>query len=465
MINKRGMKIKKISLIVALFFACSSSLMALSFTYNYRGIDFKCKVNNNVATITSFNKDAAKVIIPAEVTNPKSNKTYAVSTVDLFDEGIVYKTTFVVLEKGITAIANACFQNFKDLQQVLIPSSVEVIEKKAFNAKRLPKFTMPSSISESDLSKGLAIYPKATEIEYDPIKDINIDDYIDNPSQVEINTDVVVHDDKPIEAKPGTSDIDFNIPRTNEKRENTFCIIIANENYVNKDTPKVKYAVQDGKTFYDYCLKTLGLPRENIKMLTNATYLKMKDQLKWLEKIANLYGNDANFIVYYAGHGVPDEKGNCKLVPVDVSINDVENGYSLKELYNLLGKITTKSALVLVDACFSGNDRGDTWAMNEEHRGITRKLKQESIGGNVVVMTAASNTETALAYNEKAHGLFSYFLMKKLQETKGNVTYGELFDYINKEVLRKSTVAMDKTQTPSVSYSGKIASTWKQLKF
>lgn len=157
MINKRGMKIKKISLVVALFFACSSSLMALSFTYSYLGIDFKCKVYYDIATITSFNKNAAKVVIPAEVRNPKNNKTYAVSTVDLYDEGIVYKTTFVVLEKGITAIANACFQNFKDLQQVLIPSSVEVIEKKAFNAKRLPKFTMPSSINEEDLIKGLAI--------------------------------------------------------------------------------------------------------------------------------------------------------------------------------------------------------------------------------------------------------------------------------------------------------------------
>lgn len=461
MINKRGMKIKKISLIVALFFACSSSLMAFSFTYNYLGIDFKCKVNDDLVTIKGFDKDAAIVRIPAEVINPKSNKTYTVSVVDLYDEGIIYKTTVVALDEGITTIGNDCFQNFKDLQEVYIPSSVEVIEKKAFNAKRLPKFNMPLSISEDDLSKGLAIYPNAPkEKSKQIIIDPNIYKSSPKPIIVVPNIDIVQK-----EIKPGTSDIDFDIPSTKEKRDNTFCFIIANENYVNKDTPKVKYAAQDGKTFYDYCLKTLGLPKDNIKMLTNATYLDMKAQLKQLENIASVYGNDANFIVYYAGHGVPDEKGNCKLVPVDVSINDVENGYSLKELYNLLGKITTKSALVLVDACFSGNDRGDTWAMNEEHRGITRKLKQESIGGNVVVMTAASNTETAWAYNEKAHGLFSYFLMKKLQETKGNVTYGELFDYVNKEVLRKSTVVMSKTQTPSVSYSSKIASTWKQLKF
>ena len=270
----------KISLIVAFIFACSSSLMALSFTYYYRGIEFKCKGYNDIATITSFSKDATKVVIPAEVTNPKNNKTYAVSTVDLYDEGIVYKTMSVALEKGITTIANSCFQNFKDLQQIYIPSSVVVIGKKAFHAKRLPKFTMPSSINEEDLIKGLAIYPKAIEVEYDPMKDIDLTDYIDDPS-VPTNTDVVVENDiVPIEAKPGTSDIDFNIPRTNEKRENTFCIIIANENYVNKDTPKVKYAAQDGKTFYDYCLKTLGLPKDNIKMLPNATVVLLKLKLK-----------------------------------------------------------------------------------------------------------------------------------------------------------------------------------------
>ena len=82
-----------------------------------------------------------------------------------------------------------------------------------------------------------------------------------------------------------------------------------------------------------------------------------------------------------------------------------------------------------------------------------------------MVLTAASGTETALSYDEKAHGLFSYYLMKKLQETKGNVTYGELYDYIKEEVMRKSIVAKGKKQTPSVTCSNKIIKNWKDLKF
>ena len=120
---------------------------------------------------------------------------------------------------------------------------------------------------------------------------------------------------------------------------------------------------------------------------------------------------------------------------------------------------------MLIDACFSGNDRQNVVALDETHRGIAPVVKQEAVTGNVVVLTAASGTETALAYEEQAHGLFSYFIMKKLQDTKGEVSYGELYDYVKKNVLRKSIVAKGKKQTPCVTVSPKMLNTWKNIKF
>lgn len=454
------------TLVLTLVVLFAMPAMAQKFTYNYRGIEFKCKVKDKTAIITDFTNDAAKVVIPAVVKDPKTGHEYDVSTIDLYSELVSYKTNSVAIEKGITVIADYCFTMFKNLEQIYIPSTIEKIGKKAFNSKKFPTCTMPSSISEDDLRKGLAIYPKV--VEADPMADLNLADYSDFNSQTSTpaaNNIFAQEEAKPAGITPGTSDIDFNIPTTNMKRENTFCLIIANEDYAKHDTPKVKYAAQDGKTFYNYCTKTLGMPRENIKMTTNATYLQMKDQINWLTKVAGIYGDEANFLVYYAGHGVPDEQGNCKLMPVDVSINDVDNGYSLKELYDQLSNVTTKSALLIVDACFSGNDRSNTTALDEVHRGFARDIREEKVGGNVVVMTAASNTETALSYDEKGHGLFSYYVMKKLQDTKGNVTYGELFDYVNKEVMRKSTVVLNKTQTPSINVSNMIENTWRNIKF
>lgn len=442
---------------------CPLGLIAQSFTYNYKGVDFKCKKKDGKIVIRGFDTDVAKVIIPSQVTDKRGN-TMQVVAVDLFAEFVDYNANVVVVETGITEIKEYCFLGFKELADIYIPNSVERIGKKAFNAKYAPTFHMPSSIQESDLLAGNVVVPQIlSNGAVDPLVGDFSDYGMTNDNNK--NEDVVVTVPKVEGITPGTSDIDYNIPTATTSRKNTFCVIIANETYKQKDTPDVKYASQDGKTFNTYCLRTLGLPRENVRFVPNASYLQTKSILEWFRQIGEVYGKDANFIFYYAGHGVPDEKGNCKLIPADVSINDVNNGFSLKELYDFLGEITTRSVLVLIDACFSGNDREDVAAVDDLHRGIVREVKAEDVTGDVVVLTAASNTETALSYDEKAHGLFSYYLMKKLQETKGDVTYGELYDYIKKEVMRKSIVVKGKKQTPSVTCSNKIINNWKDIKF
>lgn len=455
---------KLLSFIMVLMLAINVS--AESFTYFNRGIAFKCKVKYGKAVITGFDNKAPMVVIPAQVKD-KRGRMLPVSTVDLFQVALMYKTRTVVLEQGITQISRLCFFGFTQLSEVYIPNSIVLIGEKAFNPKTSTKFNMPSTIHESDLLAGNVIYTKAVVPTYsDPLAGIDLSNYGDDSAAGKDEVSSV----KPSAPKitsitPGTSDIDMNIPRSSMSREYTFCLIVANEKYANQDTPNVKYAAQDGKTFEEYCLRTLGLPRENIRFAVNAKYLEMKEMLKWFGEVADVYGKDANFIVYYAGHGVPDEKGNCKLIPADVSINDVNNGYSLKEIYTSLGKLPLNSALVLIDACFSGNDRQNVAALDETHRGIAPVVKQEAVTGNVVVLTAASGTETALAYEEQAHGLFSYFIMKKLQDTKGEVSYGELYDYVKKNVMRKSIVAKGKKQTPCVTVSPKMLNTWKNIKF
>ena len=97
-------------------------------------------------------------------------------------------------------------------------------------------------------------------------------------------------------------------------------------------------------------------------------------------------------------------------------------------------------------------------------RGVAIKSKAEAPKGNMLVISAAQGNETAYPYREKRHGLFTYFLLKKLQKTKGNTTFGELFDYVRTQVAQKSIVVNEKSQTPSVNASGELTSTWKQSK-
>ena len=95
-------------------------------------------------------------------------------------------------------------------------------------------------------------------------------------------------------------------------------------------------------------------------------------------------------------------------------------------------------------------------------RGV-RRAKEETPIGNMVVFSASQEDESAHAYPEKAHGMFTYFLCKKLQESKGNVTLGELSDYVRQNVLKRSTVMLNTTQTPTTSSSPKLLTQWREI--
>ena len=100
--------------------------------------------------------------------------------------------------------------------------------------------------------------------------------------------------------------------------------------------------------------------------------------------------------------------------------------------------------------------------MMEQNRGVAIKSKGGQLQGNSVVFSAAQGDETAYVYQDKSHGMFTYFLLKKLQDTKGNVSYGELSDFINEKVTRMSLVENSKSQTPLTTSS---MSDWKKMKF
>lgn len=257
------------------------------------------------------------------------------------------------------------------------------------------------------------------------------------------------------------SDVDANIPTTSSIAENTFAVIIANENY--RREKEVEYALNDGKTFGEYCKQTLGIPEKNIRICTDATFLDMKAEVDWLTNISKMYGGEAKLMFYYAGHGIPDEGSkDAFLLPVDGMGSNPSTGFKLSDLYAALGESNSKSSIVFLDACFSGAQRNGE--MMASARGVAIKAKAAAPKGNMVVLSAATGDETAYPYYEKGHGMFTYFLLKKLQETKGQATLGEIADYVTTQVGRKSIVENSKSQTPTATASESLADDWKTMK-
>ena len=96
-------------------------------------------------------------------------------------------------------------------------------------------------------------------------------------------------------------------------------------------------------------------------------------------------------------------------------------------------------------------------------RGVAIKVKNEIPKGNMVVFTAAQGDETAYQYADKGHGMFTYFLLKKLQESLGDTTLGELGNYIVSEVKKASIMTNNKIQTPTVIPSSSM-NEWEKEK-
>ena len=257
------------------------------------------------------------------------------------------------------------------------------------------------------------------------------------------------------------SEVDTNIPVALEKNLDLFVVIIGNENY--RREVKVSYANNDAEIFKIYCMKALGIPENNIKYIADASLNDLKYNLNWLKQVMEAYNGEAKAIFYYAGHGIPDEsQKTAYLLPVDGYGSDVTTGYNVDELYATLGKLPSKGITVFLDACFSGAKReGD---MLTSARGIAIKVKKSNPTGNMVVFSAAQSDETAYSYDEQQHGMFTYYLLKKLQETKGEATLGELGEYVTTQVKRQSIVLNGKLQTPMISPSIQVGDAWKGWK-
>ena len=393
-----------------------------------------------------------------------------------FNEGLEKISSFafnftaleaIILPQSIKEVANSAFEATTNaLRELSIPTGVKRIGKGAFTIQGNNPFkyseydglitSLPTWITSGN-SEQYGISPKAVE-RYNATR-LTQAQPAQQPQVIYVQQPVAQTVPAATPARPApSSDVDQNIPEAPVTNTNTFAIIIANENYL-KETP-VQYALNDGEMFKTYCQKVLGLPEDNIHYTEDATLNMILAEVDWIAKVAKAYNGEASLIVYYAGHGIPDEaSGSSYLLPVDGIGNNLRTGYSLAELYKTLGALPAKSVTVFMDACFSGAKRGE--GMLASARGVAIKAKPEAPKGNMVVFSAAQGDETAYPYEDKGHGLFTYFLLKKLQETKGQVSLGELAQYVQQQVSRRSIVTNGKSQTPCVTPSESVVGTWK----
>jgi len=265
-----------------------------------------------------------------------------------------------------------------------------------------------------------------------------------------------------------SSAVDKNIPLNMTKHPYRYALIIGNEDYsrfqrgLNTET-NVEFARNDAKIFKEYATKTLGVDEMNAHLLQDATAGEIYQKIDLISKLASKTGEPAEIIFYYAGHGLPDEATRAPyLIPVDVAGSNLNAAIKLEDIYKKFAESGAGKVTVFMDACFSGGGRD---AGLIAARSVKVKPKKDLIQGNLVVFTASSGEQSALPHEQEQHGIFSYFLFKKLQETKGEVLYGELADYITQNVSIESLRINQKEQDPAINVSPAVENSWRDWQF
>ncbi len=231
---------------------------------------------------------------------------------------------------------------------------------------------------------------------------------------------------------------------------NAYALVIGVEHYA-PGIPPAEFADHDAKAVYRYFL-AMGVPPTHIRRLTDATATRsrIRGALTWLGRNA---AAGSTVYVYYSGHGSPDRHGSAYLVPSDGDPSDLsDTGYDLGQFYKRLGSLPARRIIVALDACFTG--QGKRSVLGNGVRPLVTKIREGALpeSGKILVLTAAKSDQEAGVIRKEGHGLFTYYLLKGLDEgavRNGHVTVSRLYGYVKQKVERKASLD-NRTQTPEL---------------
>jgi len=230
--------------------------------------------------------------------------------------------------------------------------------------------------------------------------------------------------------------------------KNAYAIVIGVEKY-RQNLPKADFAARDAALMAEYLEKVFGYPQENIVTLLDdrASFV---DFAKYFEKwLPNNIEENGTVFVYYSGHGAPNPNtGDAYLVPYDGDPSFIEQtGYSLKRLYHNLNKLPAKEIIVVLDSCFSG--AGGRSVLAKGARPLVMNMdKQVFHSDRIAILSAAAGNQISSTYEEKGHGLFTYFFLRGIKD--GNTELGTLYNYLKPQVERIARKTYNNEQTPGL---------------
>jgi hypothetical protein len=221
-------------------------------------------------------------------------------------------------------------------------------------------------------------------------------------------------------------------------------IVIGIRSYRQK-LPAADFADGDAKAVAKRLHHDLGFADENVATLIDEQAAR-SDFEKYFERwLPNRVREGDEVFVYFSGHGAPNPKtGDAYLVPYDGDpAYLLETAYPVKRLFAALGKLPAKKVTVVMDSCFSG--AGGRSVLAKGARPLVA-VADDAVPAKITVISASAGDQVSNAYQEKGHGLFTYYFLKGLDARRADLR--GVYDLLKPQVSGYARRELNADQTP-----------------
>jgi hypothetical protein len=216
-----------------------------------------------------------------------------------------------------------------------------------------------------------------------------------------------------------------------------------------KTVSSLQYADQDALSFYDYLLNQIGVPKDNLFLLTNqqATLVNVRRTLG--TELKRKAGPRDTVLIYFAGHGAPetdatspDNDGLEKyLIVYDADPDDLyTTGLPMREVEIIFERLAAERVVFIADTCFSGATTGRTFSTGGRRAVVSEAFltRLSHVKGRVVLAASRAN-EVSAERPDLQHGVFTYYLLEGLRgkadlDGDNMITIDELYNYVSQKV-------------------------------
>ncbi len=282
----------------------------------------------------------------------------------------------------------------------------------------------------------------------------NITDKLTDTGIFSVNVDLIENDDTPVSIEAVKSDgsksveqfvvvrqileqikprylSDLFTKRFKKDLGDYHALVIGNNNY--DDLDDLGTAINDAKDIGQVLKKTYGY---KTKVLENATHMQIVEALaEYQEKL----GKYDNLIVYYAGHGLIDERQDGFWIPTDARMDDKKTWIPNDVITEFMSSMKAKHVMVIADSCYSGTMSGSAIrpfpeTVEENDILFTSRVKARTV-------LTSGGLQPVLDSGGDGHSIFASALLDVLNENDGVMEGYRLYKALEQQVRLRSKLS------------------------